>query len=114
MVGGLDLLVATRFHNVVAGLMMGRPVISLGYAEKNGAVMRDFGLDEFCHDVERFDVDVVLDQVRELREGAGPAPGALETRAEALAAAVHSEFADLGARISAAVDVLGCATTSEP
>ena len=102
VVGGFDLLVATRFHNVVAGLMMGRPVISLGYAEKNGAVMRDFGLDDFCHDVERFEVDVVLHQVRELQTGAGPTPSSLEARAEMLAAAVRSEFAELGTRIRAA------------
>jgi len=50
-----DLVVATRFHNVVCALRVGRPVISLGYAEKNRALVADFGLAEFAQDAEDFD-----------------------------------------------------------
>ena len=42
-----ELLVATRFHNVVCGLMMGRPVISLSYARKNDVLLADMGLGAF-------------------------------------------------------------------
>ena len=82
-VGDLDLLVATRFHNVVAGLMTARPVVSLGYAAKNRDVMESFGLGRYCHEVERFDVDTVLAQVQELRRvGAALVPDIRERALE--------------------------------
>jgi hypothetical protein len=63
--------------------------------------MHDFGLNELFYDVERFEVDVVLDQVLELQTGAGPTPSAFEARVEMLAVSVRSAFADLGTRIRA-------------
>jgi polysaccharide pyruvyl transferase WcaK-like protein len=54
-----DLVVATRFHNVVCALRVGRPVISLGYAEKNRALVCDFGLAEFAQDAENFDPELL-------------------------------------------------------
>ena len=61
-----DVVVAVRYHNVVAALMQQRPTISLEYADKNSAVLRTFGLGEFCHHIERFDVEVVLADVERL------------------------------------------------
>jgi polysaccharide pyruvyl transferase WcaK-like protein len=57
-----DLVVATRFHNVVAALMAGKPVISLSYAAKNDQLLAQMGLSEFCQHVESFDVEVLFEQ----------------------------------------------------
>jgi polysaccharide pyruvyl transferase WcaK-like protein len=54
-----DAVVATRYHTIVAALMCGRPAVSIGYAEKNGAVMRTFGLGEYCQDIRDYDLDVL-------------------------------------------------------
>jgi polysaccharide pyruvyl transferase WcaK-like protein len=54
-----QIVVASRFHNVVASLMCGRPTISLGYSSKNTAIMKDFGLGEFCQNIEDFDIDIL-------------------------------------------------------
>lgn len=51
-----NIVVATRFHNVVCALRAGRPVISLGYAEKNHALVADMGLGAFAQEVETFDL----------------------------------------------------------
>jgi polysaccharide pyruvyl transferase WcaK-like protein len=61
-----DLVVATRFHNVVGALMMHRPVISLGYAEKNRGLLEATGLSAFAHRVENFDPGEVAAQIGEL------------------------------------------------
>ena len=61
-----DIVVATRYHNVVCALRMGRPVISVGYAEKNDALLTMTGLSDYCHHVETFDVDVLKQQVEEM------------------------------------------------
>lgn len=56
-IGETELLVATRFHNVVCGLMMGKPVISLSYARKNDVLLDDMGLGEFRQHIESLDLD---------------------------------------------------------
>jgi polysaccharide pyruvyl transferase WcaK-like protein len=51
-----DLVVGTRFHNVVCSLMLGRPIISIGYSSKNNALMTEMGLQDYCHHIENFDL----------------------------------------------------------
>ncbi|MFQ0812787.1 dTDP-4-dehydrorhamnose 3,5-epimerase [Brucella anthropi] len=58
-----DIVVASRYHNVVCALAMGRPVISLAYAAKNDALLYDVGLAAFCHRIDRFDPETVLSQI---------------------------------------------------
>ncbi|WP_074078344.1 polysaccharide pyruvyl transferase family protein [Microvirga massiliensis] len=52
-----DVVVATRFHNVVCALKLGRPTVSIGYARKNEVLLSEAGLGEFCQTVENLDVD---------------------------------------------------------
>ena len=52
-----ELVVATRFHNIVCALKMGKPTLSLSYAEKNAELLNDAGLGDFMQDVESLDVD---------------------------------------------------------
>lgn len=63
-----DLVVATRFHNVVAALMAGKPVISLGYAPKNDLLLKKMGLGGYCQDVDSFDVGLLAEQFARLAE----------------------------------------------
>jgi len=55
-----DIVVATRFHNIVCALKMEKPVISLGYSEKNDALLAEMGLGEYCQHVDDFDVDMLI------------------------------------------------------
>jgi polysaccharide pyruvyl transferase WcaK-like protein len=57
-----DIVVATRFHNVVCALKLGRPTISIGYADKNDALLADMGLGDFCQHIEGLDVDLLIKQ----------------------------------------------------
>ena len=61
-----DVVVATRFHNVVCALRLGRPTVSIGYADKNDALMAEMGLDEFCQHIERLDFDLLVQQFSRL------------------------------------------------
>ena len=61
-----DFVVATRFHNVVSALMVGRPVISIGYAAKNNILLADVGLDAFCQPAEQLDVALLITQFKQL------------------------------------------------
>lgn len=58
-----DIVVASRYHNIVCALAMGRPAISIGYARKNDALLNDTGLGEFCHHIESFSPQTLLAQI---------------------------------------------------
>lgn len=61
-----DIVIATRFHNVVSALKLARPTISIGYEHKNDQVMKDFGLEEFCHSLEALDIELVERQLTKI------------------------------------------------
>ena len=52
-----DAVVATRFHNVVAALALGRPVLSIGYAKKNDVLLNEAGMGELCQHIEHLDLE---------------------------------------------------------
>lgn len=63
-------IVATRYHNVICALMLSKPTISVGYGEKNAALMADFGLAEYCQAVNSLEVDQLIEQFTDLESRA--------------------------------------------
>jgi polysaccharide pyruvyl transferase WcaK-like protein len=61
-----ELVVASRFHNLVAALKVGRPAISIGYAEKNERLLAEVGLDAFCQPIERLNVLHLVEQFQSM------------------------------------------------
>jgi polysaccharide pyruvyl transferase WcaK-like protein len=61
-----DVVVATRYHNVVCALKLGKPTVSIGYAEKNDVLMAEMGLGRFCQHVERLNLDLLIEQFNRL------------------------------------------------
>jgi polysaccharide pyruvyl transferase WcaK-like protein len=82
-IGETDVIVATRFHNIVCALKMARPAISLGYARKNEVLLQEAGLGAYCQHVEEFDVEKLKSQFLRL-------VGEREIRAAAIRARVGS------------------------
>lgn len=62
-----EVVVATRFHSVVAALMHGKPVISIGYAKKNEVLLSEMGLGKFTQNIEKLDPDLLIEQFLELQ-----------------------------------------------
>ena len=61
-----DIVVAARFHNLLAALMVGRPVISTGYHKKNDNLLAEMGLQEYCQHIEHLDVERLIVQFQSL------------------------------------------------
>jgi polysaccharide pyruvyl transferase WcaK-like protein len=61
-----DVVVGTRFHNVLLALLLERPTVSIGYSSKNDALLAEFGLGEYCQDIETFQVDRLVAQFERL------------------------------------------------
>jgi polysaccharide pyruvyl transferase WcaK-like protein len=89
------LVVATRFHNVVCALKLGRPVISLGYAAKNADLMADFGLEEFCQLAHTLDLDRLIEQFAALEKHSPQLRPAITAASAASAARLRDQFTAL-------------------
>lgn len=61
-----DIVVASRFHNIIAALKQERPTISISYTPKHDELMRDMGLEAFCQPIEQLDADILTEQFRDL------------------------------------------------
>jgi polysaccharide pyruvyl transferase WcaK-like protein len=57
-----DIVVASRFHNILSSIMLERPVISLSYHEKNDFLLKDMGLGQYCQHIEDFTNDKLIVQ----------------------------------------------------
>ncbi len=55
-----DAVVASRYHNIVASMMMNRPTISIGYAAKNRSLLDDADLGRYAFEIDRIEVDTIL------------------------------------------------------
>jgi polysaccharide pyruvyl transferase WcaK-like protein len=62
-----EVVVASRYHNVIAALRVGVPTVSLGYAGKNAALLERFGLAHRDQSIEDFDPELLLRHVAEAR-----------------------------------------------
>jgi polysaccharide pyruvyl transferase WcaK-like protein len=74
-IGATDIVISPRYHNVLIGLMMGKPGLSLSYNEKFRALMASVGLGEYCQDIDALNVDLLIAQFLELEkiaESLGP------------------------------------------
>lgn len=72
VVQGVDLVVATRFHTVVAALAADRAIVSAGYAPKNRAVLERVGLDHADRPVDETDSAWIIGEVDAVAEGTAP------------------------------------------
>ena len=59
-----EVVIASRFHNLICALRLARPTVSVGYAEKNRHLMEALGLDDYCQDIEQLDASQLVAQVR--------------------------------------------------
>ena len=65
---GAEVVVASRFHNLICALRLARPTVSVGYARKNRHVMQALSLDEYCQDIAELDADRLVTQIQSARD----------------------------------------------
>ena len=62
-----DLVVATRFHNVVLALLLNKPVISIAFHHKCTSLMASMGLSEYCQDINELSGERLIEQFKQLK-----------------------------------------------
>lgn len=88
-----DIVVASRFHNVLLALMLNKPVVALSFHEKVDSLMRAMGLMRFCHDIEHIDVNALIEQMMFLEEHIENIRCELVGKTEAYRAALDEQYA---------------------
>jgi len=88
-----DVVVATRFHNILLALMLEKPVVALSYHEKIASLMRGVGLGEFYQDVDGLDVQKLVDQFTSLERNAAAATSILGRKREEYRRALDEQYA---------------------
>ncbi len=91
----LGAIIATRFHNLIAALKLAKPTIAIGYSEKHRDLMADAGLAEFSHSVESFDLDVLIEQLKDMERRTESLRRSLCTHNAALAEELERQFDEL-------------------
>ena len=64
--GATDFVVATRFHNVLMSLLLGKPPIAISFHHKVSSLMSEMGLSEYCHDINEMNADALIAQFQAL------------------------------------------------
>jgi polysaccharide pyruvyl transferase WcaK-like protein len=64
-IAGTDVVVASRFHNVLCSLIREKPTLSIGYHAKNDLLMESFGFGEYCQRIDSLDVDRLIKDFKE-------------------------------------------------
>ena len=65
-----EVVVASRFHTLVAGLRAARPTVALGYAPKAADLLARFGLSGVSQRLDAIDPDLLLEQVERVGQEA--------------------------------------------
>ena len=86
-------VVATRYHNVICALKLGKPTIALGYSEKFAPLMADMGFADFTMPASAFDVATLIEQFGELEKRHGELQRMMTERNAAKVASLEDQFA---------------------
>ena len=90
-----EVVVASRFHNVLGGLLVGRPTVSLSYARRTRSCSPTFGLDGFDLPMTAFDADAVIAQVDRAATLGAEKTGSMRRIAEGYCRQVNEELDDV-------------------
>jgi polysaccharide pyruvyl transferase WcaK-like protein len=67
-IAATDVVVATRFHNVLLALLLTKPVVAISFHHKCSSLMREMKLSEYCHEIDHMDADRLIAQFQELEQ----------------------------------------------
>jgi len=90
--GASDLMVATRFHNVLMSVLLSKPVIAISFHHKCSSLMGDMGLSEYCQDINRMNADGLIATFEALAEHADELERMIAQRVEEARSALDEQY----------------------
>jgi polysaccharide pyruvyl transferase WcaK-like protein len=89
---GTDIVVASRFHNVLLALMLNKPALAISFHQKVDSLMSDLGITQFCQDIENIDVKNLVLQLAALETNADNLTGELARRTAGYREALEKQY----------------------
>jgi polysaccharide pyruvyl transferase WcaK-like protein len=87
-----DVVVATRFHNVLLALLLSKPVISISFHHKCSSLMSEMGLSEYCLDINHLRAERLIQRFCELETNAEKLRPIIKGRTEKCRAALDEQY----------------------
>jgi polysaccharide pyruvyl transferase WcaK-like protein len=94
-----DIVVATRFHNVLLALVFNKPVIAISFHHKCASLMRHIGLEEYCHDINDMNASRLIEQFQSLEMNAEKLKPVIKQRVEQSRKALDEQYKIIFKRI---------------
>lgn len=87
-----DMVVATRFHNVLLALLSNKPVIAISFHHKCASLMGAMGLSEYCLDINTLNADTLIEKIRDLEKNAGELKPLIRQKADEFRKALDEQY----------------------
>jgi polysaccharide pyruvyl transferase WcaK-like protein len=87
-----DIVVATRFHNVLFALLANKPVISIAFHHKCVSLMNNMGLSKYSQDINYLSADRLIEQFCDLEKNAEMLKPLIGQMAEQCRAALDVQY----------------------
>jgi polysaccharide pyruvyl transferase WcaK-like protein len=91
----VDIVVASRYHNVLCALKLSKPTLSVGYAAKHDVLMGDMGLGDFCEPARSVGLDRMIAKFETLERDRDDLISTLDERNAEKTRLLEEQFAAL-------------------
>jgi polysaccharide pyruvyl transferase WcaK-like protein len=91
-IAATDIVVATRFHNVLLALVLDKPAIAISFHRKCTSLMSDMGLAEYCHDINHMNAGRLIEQFQGLEKNVEKLKPAIRQRVEESRKALDEQY----------------------
>jgi polysaccharide pyruvyl transferase WcaK-like protein len=98
-ISAAEIVVGTRYHNVLVSLACGKPTVAIAYGGKHAALMGEFGQGDYCHDIRVIDGALLRGQIVEISGHLDEVRTLVDERARHQRELVGTQFDDLDAEI---------------
>lgn len=90
-----DVVVATRFHNVLLALLLNRPVIAISFHHKVTSLMQQVGLRSYCEDIRGLDAGRLIEQFQDVERETEKIKKATSKKVDEFRRALDEQYATL-------------------
>ena len=91
-IAATDIVVATRFHNILLALVLNKPAIGISFHQKVASLMSDMGLAEYCHDINHMNAGRLIEQFQGLEKNAEKLKPVIRQRVEESRKALDEQY----------------------
>jgi polysaccharide pyruvyl transferase WcaK-like protein len=91
-IAATEMVVATRFHNVVLALLLNKPVISISFHHKCSSLMEEMDMSDYCQEINHMDAGKLIEQFQQLEKNADILTAVIRQKVERLRKALDEQY----------------------